>query len=81
MTAQAPGATNALNDRLARFVSVGCWLSLALMSAGMTLDKLGASVPAIGAQLLLMGIVLMITLPVLCVAMLGAWSSLLVISL
>jgi uncharacterized membrane protein len=64
-------ALDPLNSRLARFLGFGSWVSFGLIAAGMLLEVLEISAHGAGPKLVSAGIVLLMALPILCVAKMG----------
>jgi hypothetical protein len=73
VTTSAPDAPDRLNNRLARLLSFGTWASCGFIAAGMVLPVFSASARAHAEHLVSTGIVLLIVLPTVRVATMGAW--------
>lgn len=73
MTIPTPAAPDRLNDRLAQLLSLGTWASCGLIAAGMVLPILRANARSHAQHLVSTGIVLLIALPPVRVAAMGAW--------
>jgi Protein of unknown function (DUF1634) len=73
VTISAPDAPDRLNNRLAWLLGFGTWASCGLIAAGMVLPLLSASARSHAEHLVSTGIVLLIVLPMVRVATMGAW--------
>jgi uncharacterized membrane protein len=73
MTISTSGAPDRLNNRLARLLALGTWMSCGVIMIGMTLPALGASQQLGGAYFVSTGIVLLIALPTVRVATMAVW--------
>ena len=73
MTRATVDAPDRLNNRLAQLLGFGTWTSCGLIAAGMVLPMLSASARSHAQHLVLSGIVLLIVLPTVRVATMGAW--------
>lgn len=71
MKTTTSGTLDPLNNRLARLLGLGSWVSFGLIAAGVTLEVLGINAHGAGTQLVSAGIVLLIAMPTLCVAKMG----------
>ena len=68
-----PDAADLLNNRLARLLGFGTWVSCGLIAAGMVLPVLSASARSSAQHLVAIGIALLIVLPTARVATMGTW--------
>jgi hypothetical protein len=73
VTIPTPDAPDRLNNRLAQLLGFGTWASCGLIAAGMVLPVLSVSARAVAQHLVSIGIVLLIVLPTVRVATMGAW--------
>ena len=73
MTISAPDASDRLNNRLAWLLGFGTWASCGFIAAGTVLPVLSASARPHAEHLVSAGIVLLIVLPTVRVATIGAW--------
>jgi uncharacterized membrane protein len=73
MTVHTPDVPDRLNNRLAQLLSLGTWVSCGFIAAGMVLPVLRASARSGAEHLVSIGIVLLIVLPTMRVATMGAW--------
>jgi uncharacterized protein DUF1634 len=73
VTRSTQDAPDRLNNCLARLLGLGTWTSCGLIAAGMILPILCASARLHAQHLVSSGIVLLIVLPTVRVATMGAW--------
>ena len=73
MTILTSGAPDRLNNRLARLLVLGTWMSCGLIMIGMASPALGASPRFASADFVSTGIVLLIALPTMRVATMAVW--------
>ena len=73
MTKPTPDAADLLNNRLARLLGFGTWVSCGLIAAGVVWPVLSASARSDARHLVSTGTLLLIALPAVRVVTMGTW--------
>jgi uncharacterized membrane protein len=67
------GTADRLNSRLAKLMRIGTWVACGFIAVGLTLPLLALRLASVGLDIVSIGIVVLIALPVLGVAVTGLW--------